>query len=179
MRARFVILVLILLAALPAASQEAPISRDQTRELLRASLEHYGPLSDVNISFHQSEKQPYNFVGVMTTGLKNSQELEVVVGVSDKSTISVHVYPHYKDHYINLDKAQDPAGLMRHLLVLNRDHFFFWGADEEHDVFAGYMFTLESGYPEEAIRIVLRSIRANDEYVGELRPFLDGSSAAQ
>ncbi|HUK86234.1 MAG TPA: hypothetical protein VLT85_01105 [Terriglobales bacterium] len=177
MRARFVFLVLVLLTALPGAAQEAPITRDQARELLRSSLERYGPLPDVNVSFHQSEKQPYNFVGIMTAGLKNSQELEVVVGISDKSTISVHVYPHYKDHYINLDKAQDPAGLMRHLLVLNRDHFFFWGADDDHDVFAAYTFTLESGYPDEAMRIVLRSIRANDEYVGEMRPYIDGSAA--
>ncbi|HXZ26755.1 MAG TPA: hypothetical protein VEG08_02030 [Terriglobales bacterium] len=179
MRARFVLLVVVLLAALPGAPQEAPITRDQTRELLRSSLERYGPLSDVNISFHQSEKQPYNFVGIMTTGLKNSQELEVVVGVSDKSTISVHVYPHYNSHYINVDKARDPSGLMLHLLHMNHDHFFYWGADDDHDVFAGYTFTLESGYPDEAIRIVLRSIRANDDYVGELRPYIDGSAAAQ
>ncbi len=179
MRARLALVVLILLAFLPASAQESPITRDQTRELLRSSLERYGSLPDVNINFRQSEKQPYNFVGMMTTGLKNSQELEVVVGISDKSTISVHVYPHYQGHYINLDKAGDPSGLMRHLLVLNHDHFFYWGADNDHDVFAGYTFTLESGYPDEAIRIVLRSIRANDDYVGELRPFLDGSSTAQ
>ena len=179
MRARLALVVLMLLAFLPASAQESPVTRDQARELLRASLERYGPLPDVNIDFRQSEKQPYNFVGMMTAGLKNSQELEVVVGISDKSTISVHVYPHYQGHYINLDKARDPAGLMRHLLVLNHDHFFYWGADDDHDVFAGYTFTLESGYPDEAMRIVLRSIRANDDYVGELRPFIDGGAATQ
>lgn len=179
MRARLVLIALVLLAVLPGLAQQSPLTRDQTRELLRASLERYGSLPDVNVNFRQSEKQPYNFIGIMTAGLKNSQELEVVIGVSDKNTISLHVYPHYKGGYINLEKASDRAGLMRGLLRLNYDHFFFWGADDTDDVFAAYTFTLESGYPDEAVRIVLRSIRANDVYVGDLRPFIDGSSAAQ
>jgi len=115
MRARLVLIALVLLAALPAPAQQSPLTRDQTRELLRASLERYGSLPDVNVTFRQSEKQPYNFIGIMTAGLKNSQELEVVIGVSDKNTISLHVYPHYKGGYINLEKASDRAGLMRGL----------------------------------------------------------------
>ena|SRR5690349_3043782 len=33
-----------------------------------------------------------------------------------------------------------------------------------------YTFTLESGFPDEAIKIVLESIRNSDKYVGEMRP---------
>jgi hypothetical protein len=53
----------------------------------------------------------------------------------------------------------------------------FWGADETGDVFTGYTFSLESGFPDEAVKIVLRSIVNSDKFIGELRPFIDGSSA--
>jgi hypothetical protein len=46
-------------------------------------------------------------------------------------------------------------------------------------VFNGYTFTLESGFPEDAIRVVLRSIVNSDKFIGELRPFIDGSSAVK
>ena len=36
--------------------------------------------------------------------------------------------------------------------------FLYWGADDTRDVFAGYTFTLESGFPSEAIIVVLRSL---------------------
>ena len=62
---------------------------------------------------------------------------------------------------------------MRLLLRLSDRAFLFWGADETGDIFTGYTFTLESGFPEEAIRIVLRSIVNSDKFVGEMRPILD------
>jgi hypothetical protein len=178
MRPRFCLFALVLLAALPMSGQQSPLNRDQTRELLRASLNRYGSLAEVNINFRQSEKEPYNFVGTMTAGLKNSQALEVVINVSAQNTIHLRVFPHYNGSYVNLDKARDTAGLMRKLLDFSNRNFLFWGADDTFDVFAGYNFTLESGYPEAAISTVLRSIRTLDQYVGELRPLIDGSSAA-
>jgi hypothetical protein len=66
---------------------------------------------------------------------------------------------------------------MRLLLRLSDRAFLFWGADESGDIFTGYTFTLESGFPEEAIRIVLRSIVNSDKFVGEMRPFIDGTTA--
>lgn len=63
---------------------------------------------------------------------------------------------------------------MRLLLRLSDKAFLFWGMDEADDVFTGYTFTLESGFPKEAIRVVLRSILNSDKFVGEMRPFLDG-----
>jgi hypothetical protein len=48
--------------------------------------------------------------------------------------------------------------------------------DEGGDVFSGYTFTLESGFPEAAITIVLRSIANLDKFVGNMKPMIDGNS---
>jgi len=172
-------MLLAVLALLPAAAaaQASPMTRDQVRERVRDSLNRYGTRSDVNATFRQSTKEPYNFVGTMT-GLKNIDSLEIVVSVTKSDTIGFRIYPHYNGGYINLDKARDSTGLMRKLLYYTDQNFLFWGADSTHDVFTGYTFTMESGYPEEALLIVLRSIRNSDKFVGEMRPFIDGTTAA-
>jgi hypothetical protein len=111
----------------------------------------------------------------LKTGLFNAQSFEIVISVTPKDTIGFRVYPHYKDAYINAGKVADAASLMRLLLRLSDRAFLFWGIDEAGDVFTGYTFTLESGFPEEAIKVVLRSIVNSDKFVGEMRPFLDAS----
>jgi hypothetical protein len=176
MRFRLGILVCFLLA-LPALAQQPPLTRDQTRELVRASLARYG-MKDLNTEFRQSDKQPYNFVGLLKTGLKNSDSVEIVVSITADQTIGFRIFPHFNGAYINLDKVKDANGLMRKMLYFNDRNFLFWGADGSSDVFSGYTFTLESGYPEEAFHIVLRSITTLDKFVGEMRPFIDGSAAA-
>src|ERR1700730_6805171 len=138
--------------------------RTRTREQLRQLLDRVGPAIDV--SFRQSEKQPFNFVGTMR-GLTNADSLEIVVGVTAKQTISFRIYPHYKGAYINVDKARNSLSLARQLLRLSDQAFLYWGMDDTSDVFAGYTFTLESGFPEEAITIVLRSIVNLDKFVGD------------
>jgi hypothetical protein len=168
------------LAATPAPQQTAQskqASRDATREKLRTLLETAGARTDVNVTFRQSTKQPYNFVGVMSTGLANCDSMEIVIGVSTDDTIGFRIFPHYNGAYINVDKAKNGTGLMRKLLQLSDHNFLFYGADDGGDVFSGYTFTLESGFPSEAIVIVLRSIRNIDQYVGEMRPMIDGTSA--
>jgi|SRR5215813_512532 len=155
----------------------AEAARNTTRERLRALLESIGQQKDINATFRQNDKQPYNFVGVMKDGLTNVDSLEVVIGVTPDATIGFRIYPHYKGSYVNLEKAKDGAALMRKLLNLSDKNFLFWGADSTGDVFSGYTFTLESGFPQEAIIVVLRSIRNTDRYVGEMRPMLDGSTA--
>jgi hypothetical protein len=177
MRKRIGFLILILLVVTPGFAQNATPTRDQTRELLRASLNKYGALDEVSTPFRQSDKEPYNFVGIMKTGLKNAENLEIVMSVSSQSTIHLRVYPHYNGGYLNLDKVKDANGFMRKLLLYNDKNFLFWGADDTNDVFAGYTITLESGYPEEAVRVVLRSIHNTDQFVGEMRPFIDGTTA--
>ena len=176
MRFRLGILVCFLLA-LPALAQQPPLTRDQARELVRASLARYG-MKDLNTEFRQSDKQPYNFVGILKTGLKNSDSMEIVVSITADQTIGFRIFPHFNGAYLNLDKVKDANGLMRKMLYFNDRNFLFWGADSSSDIFAGYTFTLESGYPEEAFHIVLRSITTLDKFVGGMRPFIDGSAAA-
>ena len=166
-------LVLLWLAAAPSAGAQS--SREITRERLRQTLDASSQRADVNVTFRQSDKQPFNFFGTMTEDLVNAGALEIVLSVTDDETIGVRVFPHFKDEYINLDKVRDAPGLMRALLHFSHRNFLFWGADDASDIFCGYSFTLESGYPEEAILVVLRSIRATDGFVGDLRPFIDGS----
>jgi hypothetical protein len=166
--------VVLLFAAPPASAQST--SRDTTREQLRSVLASAGARSDVNVAFRQSTKNPYNFVGTMS-GLTNSDYLEIVVSVTQSDTIGFRVYPHYRGNYINVSRATDPTGLMRRLLYYSDQNFLFWGADDTYDVFSGYTFTLESGFPSEGIVVVLRSIRNTDKYVGAMRPFIDGSAA--
>jgi hypothetical protein len=159
-------------------AQQKEAARIATREQLRKLLDTAGPKKGIGISFRQSTKQPFNFTGSLRSGLTNAESLEVVVGVTDDGTIGFRIYPHYKGGYINLDKAKNTPGLMRLLLNLSDRNFLFWGTDPSHDVFAGYTFTLESGFPGESIEVVLRSIPLLDKFVGELRPFIDGSPAA-
>jgi hypothetical protein len=169
-----VVLVAFLSVTSLASAQDS--ARDTTREQLRQVLADAGQRSDVNVDFRQSTKNPYNFVGVMRSGLVNSDELEIVISVTASNTIGFRIYPHYKSRYINLGRARDGEGLMRKLLWFSDDNFLFWGADDTSDVFSGYTITLESGFPQDAIVIVLRSIRNTDKFVGELRPFIDGTT---
>jgi hypothetical protein len=176
---RMIVVVLFVLSTVSVSTvygqQDDAAVRNRTRERLAQLLEKSGP--GINVTFRQSEKQPYNYVGILRTGLVNSDSFEIVVSVTSKETIGFRVYPHYNKGYINVDRAKDIPALMRLLLRLSDRAFLFWGADESGDVFTGYTFTLESGFPDEAINIVLKSIVNSDKFVGELRPFIDGSSA--
>jgi hypothetical protein len=182
MKTRFTIrlfLFVSILAAAPAvysqAAADADASREKTRERLTALLQRVGP--DIKVSFQPSSKSQYVFTGVMREGLTNSEFLEIVITVTAKDTIGFRVFPHYKGGYINIDKVRNSTQLMRKLVQLNESTFLFWGADETGDVFTGYTFTLESGFPDEAIKIVLSSIKNSDQFVGEMRPSIDGSNA--
>lgn len=166
-----------LLPPLPAAAiaqVNAEAQRAATRERLRTFLATAGARKDVNIAFRQSDKNPWNFVGV-AQGVANSDSLEVVIQVSENNTLAVVVYPHYHNGYINVGRASDPAGLMHKLLNLNDHNFFYWGADDTNDVFACYNFTLESGFPDQSLLVALTSIRAQDQFITGMKPFIDGA----
>jgi hypothetical protein len=169
-----ILLALVVVMSSPAAAQST--ARDATRESMGTLLASAGQRADVNVTFRQSTKNPYNFVGTMT-GLTNADNLEIVISVTKSDTIGFRVYPHYNGGYINVGKAKDAPALMRQLLYLSDQNFLFWGADDTGDVFCGYTVTLESGFPRDAIVIVLRSIHNTDKFVGQLRPFIDGSTA--
>ena len=146
-------------------------SRDATREKLRALLDANGP--KINVAFRQSDKQPYNFIGILSQGLTNADSFEIVISVSDQDTIHFRIYPHYKGAYLNVDKVRDGAGLMRQMVRFSDKNFLYWGADDTFDIFAGYNFTLESGFPEASIRVVLNSIARLDEFVGQMKGSID------
>ncbi|MBA3322610.1 MAG: hypothetical protein H0T45_14345 [Pyrinomonadaceae bacterium] len=170
----FFLAALNVTAQQPAPSPAAEAARVATREKLRKVLDTTGP--KINVAFRQTEKQPFNFVGVMKEGLKNSESLEIVVGVSTNDTITFRVYPHFRGDYINIEKVKDGVSLMHKFLSLTDRNFLYWGVDNSNDAFSGYTFTLESGFPEAALDVVLRSLRNIDNSVGELRPYIDGSS---
>lgn len=169
------ICIVILLTAPAAFSQETDAAREKTRERLSALLQRVGP--EMNVSFKPSPKSPYVFTGTLREGLAHSESLEIVINVTTKETISFRIFPHYKGGYINIDKARNSAQLLRKLAQLNDSTFLFWGADDSGDVFTGYTFTLESGFPDKAIEIVLSSIKNSDQFVGQLRPSIDGSNS--
>ena len=162
-------------SAQTAAEKEA--ARVATREKLRHLLAASGPQKSIEINFRQSDKNPWNFVAVKRGGLTHADGFEVVIGVSSDDTIGFRIYPIYKGAYVNIDKARNGVGLMRKLLSMSNHNFLFWGVDDTGDVFAGYTFTLESGFPERGIEVVLYSIAPLDQYVGQMRQFLDGSPA--
>jgi hypothetical protein len=176
MRRTFLIALFIVMMSAPAVfAQTNDAARNRTRESLAALLDRAGP--GINVAFRQSTKQPYNYVGVLKQGLVNAESFEIVISVTTNETIGFRIYPHYKNGYINVDNVKNSPGMMRLLLRLSDRAFLFWGADESGDIFTGYTFTLESGFPEEAIRIVLRSIVNSDKFIGEMRPAIDGTSA--
>lgn len=154
-------------------AQDKETAKAVTREKLRQLLAASGPKKGIEIPFRQSEKQPFNFVGVKRGGFTYAGGFEIVVGVSNDNTIGFRIYPYYKDTYINVNKAKNGPELMRKLLNLNDHNFLYWGADDTGDVFAGYTFTLESGFPDKSLDIVLYSIAPLDQYVGQMRPFID------
>lgn len=177
---RFFAILLFILATISvgnvyAQEDDEAAEREQTRARLEKLLSEVGPA--IYVVFTQSQKQPFNFIGTLKTGLVNAEGLDIVISVTPKDTIGFRIFPHYKNGYINVDKVSDRAAFMRLLLRLSDRAFLYWGADESGDIFTGYTFTLESGFPTEAITIVLRSIVNSDKFVGEMRPLLDAPIA--
>jgi hypothetical protein len=172
---RAFLLLSILATTATVFAQDNADAREKTRARMTALLQRVGP--ELKVNFQPSPKSQFVFTGVLRDGLVNSEYFEIVITVTSKETISFRIFPHYKGGYINIDKARNTTQLLRKLAQLNDSTFLFWGADDTGDVFTGYTFTLESGFPDEAIKIVLSSIKNSDQFVGEMRPSIDGTSA--
>lgn len=175
-------LVLWLLVPVLASAQtdaEKLAARTRTRDQLSTLLTSSGPKKGIELTFTRSDKNEFNFVAMKTTGLKNAEAWEVVISVTNDQTIGFRAYPKYAGSYVNVDKSRNSLGLLRQIANLSHKNFLFWGADDTGDIFAGYTITLESGFPDKAIEIVLYSINPLDGYFGELRPMVDGSAAAK
>ena len=174
----FLMLTIALAVTVPANAQtdaEKEANRAATREKLRTLLANSGGKKGIDIPFKQSDKNPWNFTGMARNNLTYADSYEIVIGVSKDETIGFRIYPIYKGAYINVDKARNPLGLSRQLLAYSNKNFLFWGMDETSDVFAGYTFTLENGFPDKSIDVVLYSIRALDQFIGPMRANIDGS----
>ena len=146
-------------------------TRNRNREQLSGLLATSGPT--YNLKFSPGQDNRYNFVANLTEGLRWSESVEVIFYVTDSDTIVLRAYPKRKGKYINPNSASNPQLLMRKLLSLGVRTFFHWGIDDDGDAYYGYSFTLESGFPAEAMRVVLGSIANHDQYVGELVTAID------
>lgn len=155
--------------------QDNSADRTRTREQLGQLLDKAGP--SLTLTFRPSEKQPFAFVALLKDSLTHAESFEVAILVTQNQTIAFRIFPRYKSGYINIDKVKNAPGLMRLLLRLSDSAFLFWGVDPSGDIFTGYTVTLESGFPEESIKVVLRSIVNSDKFIGEMKPMIDGGGA--
>lgn len=149
-----------------AAQADSDSVRVVTRQKLEALLDA-DPLAR-EMRFQRSAKEPFNIAGFYSRGLRYASTFEIVWNVTTKQTIGLRIYPHWNGGYINLSKFQPRGRFMESLLRDADTDFFHWAADPSLDVFAGFTFTLESGFPDEAIRVVISSIPLLDGTVGKL-----------
>jgi hypothetical protein len=161
------VLMVSLSGTLQAQKNSDDAHRVANREKMRAALNQVG--GKLGVNFRQSDRQPFNFIGSLETGLHNAESMEILVMIGSRDIITVQAYPHLTGGgYINIGRADNGTGLMRKLLGFNDGGFFYWGADDADDIFAAFTFTLESGFPTESVDIVMRSISLLDSKVGEL-----------
>lgn len=142
--------------------------REATRARLEALLGTYA--KTLGMRWSRNAKEPFNIVAYYDRDLRYTARFEVVMSITRQNTIGFRAYP---VPYLNIDDARDPSGLMRKMLRLSEQNFLFWAADGSQDIYAGFTITLESGFPEEAIKIVLQSIPLVDRDVGLLLAFVD------
>lgn len=166
---------LLTVSAVGAAAAQTDVdarrAMTRTRDRLDSLLHAYGPT--LKMRFYRSADDPFQIEGSLDKDLRYAGRLELQVNVTPQNTIGLRVYPSWYSDRINIDSARDNYGLARLLLRFSAHDFFCWGVDDASHVFARFTFTLESGFPEEAIKIVLRSIPLLDESVGETVGFIE------
>lgn len=180
MRAVPVLIALVIVAGQSAAALSTDTVPTATRVATRARLEALLDSSGKAMGFrrwYRSAGNPFNILVFYDRDLKYASRFEVVISVTRQNTIGFRAYPHWNGpgpgDYIDLDQVRDPVGLMKEALRLSDQNFMFWGLDASRDLFAGFTITLESGFPEEAVRIVLRSVPLVDDSVGDLLRFAE------
>ncbi len=152
------------------AQTDTDAVRDSTRRQLEALLSTYGPAREMR--FQRSADQPFDMVGVFEKPMLYVSRLEIIVSVTRQRTIGVRVYPRRHGAHVNLDRVRRRSLFMETLLRDADQSFLHWALDQNLDLFAGFTFTLESGFPEDAIEVVIRSIPLLDRPVGELVPLI-------
>jgi len=145
--------------------------RVDARNRLDSLLHAYG--KTLGMRFFRNRDDPFEIDGFYDKDLRYSSRFELEVNITPQNTIGIRAYPQFYGDRINMDRVRDPNGLALELLHLSAHNFLHWGVDDASDVFAAYSFTLESGFPEEAIKEVLRSIPLVDGSVGEIVQFIE------
>jgi len=153
------------------AQADTNVVRDTTRQQLEALLSTYAPAREMR--FQRSANQPYDVVGSFDKPMLYASRLEIIASVTSQRTIGFRVYPRWRGTHINLDRVRRRSLFMEKLLRDADQSFFHWALDQNLDLFAGFTFTLESGFPEDAIKVVIRSIPLLDRPVGELVPLIE------
>jgi hypothetical protein len=143
-----------------------------TRDKLDSLLHAYGPTLKMRF-YRSADNDPFQIEGIFDKDLRYASRFELQINVTPQNTIGLRVYPTLSGDRINIDEALYSNDLARQLLQFSAHDFFCWGVDDALHVFARFTFTLESGFPEEAIKIVLRSIPLLDESVGEMGRFIE------
>jgi hypothetical protein len=169
---RIMLGIVLTLGGVPtlAAQSDGDSTQVATRDKLRTLFATYPPAKEFR---WYRTGDPYVIEGFLDKGLIHTPRFEIFVTVTPHKTIWFRIYPMFGGGYINLDSLTDAKAAMQKLLRQNYNNFFFWGADNDLDVYAGFEFTLESGFPEEAIKVVIRSIPLIDQSVGEIIPFME------
>jgi hypothetical protein len=144
----------------------------QTRDRLDSLLHAYGSTLKMKF-FRSADNDPFQIDGVLDKGLHYESRFELQFNVTPQNTIGVRVYPTLYNERIDIDDARDSRGLALQLLHFSAHNFFSWGVDDASNVFARFTFTLESGFPDDAIKVVLRSIPLLDDSVGEMVNYIE------
>lgn len=165
-------LVLTLGGVTPMLAQgDVDAVRRQTFDRLWAVVHPYG--SSLHYRVYGMQHDPFTIEAFYDKDLRYTPRFEVYISVTRQQTIQFRIYPQLSGQHINLDSLSQPDSVMQKVLRFSDRGFFFWAADENLDLFAGYTFTLESGFPDEAVKEVLRSIPLLDSSVGELVPYTE------
>lgn len=154
-----------------AAQSDTGALRNSTRRALEALLTTYGPARDMR--FRRSSSEPYDLVGFWDKPMQSVSRLDIRVSVTRERTIGFRVYPRWHGARINLRRIRARGEFMRTLLRDADQSFFHWALDPDLNLFAGFTFTLESGFPADAIHVVVRSIPLLDRPLGELVPLIE------
>lgn len=165
-------MVFTLVGAAPIGAQaDVDAVRRQTFDRLWGLVRPYG--SSLHYRVYGMQHDPFTIEAFYDKDLHYAARFEVYISITRQQTIQFRIYPQVSGQHINLDSLSKPDSLMETVLRFSDKGFFFWAVDENLDVFAGYTFTLESGFPDEAIKEVLRSIPLLDSSVGVLNRFTE------
>ena len=155
----------------PAPETGGAPTREAAYARLREMLDKSG-----GVSFkHDTEK----FQSSATlTGVKNAEDLYVLLYMARPSTGRAVIYPRYLGKFVNVSNARDRQGLERAMLRQNETSLSFWFVDQQGDIGAKFLFTIESGFPNTSYGTVAELTRSLDRRFAALRTFIDGTKPA-